>query len=55
MRLIAHLVRLVYESIRYAFATRRTAVAIVLVLGLALLALTLTAQTVAPLALYPFA
>lgn len=55
MRLIAHIIRLIYESIRYAVATRRAAVAIVLVLGLALLAITLTAQTVAPLALYPFA
>ncbi len=55
MRLIGHVLRLVFESLRYGFATRRLAVALVLILGLALLALALTAQTVAPLALYPFA
>lgn len=55
MRLISHLLRLGFEAIRYGFATRRMAVALVFILGLALLAAALTAQTVAPLALYPFA
>ena len=55
MRLVVHISRLLYESLRYALATRRIAVLLVLVVGLALLALSLTAQTVAPLALYPFA
>jgi hypothetical protein len=55
MRLAVHLFRLTFESIRYAVATRRPAIAVVFILGLLLLALSLTAQAVAPLALYPFA
>lgn len=55
MRLIIHLFKLVYETLRFSLATRRAAIAIVLLLGLALLALTLAAQVAAPLALYPFA
>lgn len=55
MRLMVHISRLAFESIRYGFATRRAAIAVVFILGLGLLALTLTAQAVAPLALYPFA
>jgi hypothetical protein len=55
MRLLAHVARMTFETARYAVSTRRVAVLIVLVLGLALLAISVTAQTVAPLALYPFA
>lgn len=55
MRLIVHLVRMAFESIRYGLATRRMGVAVVFLLGLLLLAIALTAQTAAPLALYPFA
>jgi hypothetical protein len=52
---IIHVARLVREGIAYSVSTRRASVAIVLVVGLLLLALSLTAQTVAPVALYPFA
>lgn len=55
MRLALHLARLVVESVRYGLATRRMAVAAVIVIGLLLVALTLTAQVVAPIAMYPFA
>ena len=55
MRLVVHLAKLFFETTRYAISTRRVSVILVLVLGLALVALSLTAQTVAPLALYPFA
>ena len=55
MRLIVHVFRLLFESLWYAVATRRVAVLLVLLIGLAMLAISLTAQTVAPLALYPFA
>lgn len=55
MRLAVHVTKLLVESVRFGISTRRVAVALVLLVGLALLALSLTAQTVAPLALYPFA
>lgn len=55
MRLAKHVTKLVWESIRFGFATRRFSVVAVIVIGLLLVALTLTAQTVAPLAMYPFA
>lgn len=55
MRLLVHITRLGMESIRYGMSTRRVGVAVVFILGIALLAIVLTAQTVAPVALYPFA
>jgi hypothetical protein len=55
MRLAVHVSRLLWESVRFGFATRRFSVIAVVAIGLLLVALTLTAQTVAPLALYPFA
>jgi hypothetical protein len=53
--LIVHLAKLIYDAFRFGLATRRLSVIIIVLLGLLLLALTLTAQAVAPLALYPFA
>lgn len=55
MRLTIHLVKLLYETARFSVSTRSFSVLLLLVLGLIILALSLTAQTVAPLALYPFA
>lgn len=55
MRLLVHVGRVLRESVHYGFATRRASLIVIVVLGLILLALTLAAQTVAPLALYPFA
>jgi hypothetical protein len=55
MRLSRHVAKLVWEATRFGFATRRFSVVAVIVVGLALVALTLATQTVAPLALYPFA
>ena len=43
------------ESLRFGVATRRASIVVVIVIGLLLVALSLTAQTVAPLAMYPFA
>lgn len=55
MRLLRHVGKLVWEATRYGFATRRFSVIAVIAIGLLLVALSMTAQTVAPLALYPFA
>ncbi|HMS12990.1 MAG: hypothetical protein V9E99_03510 [Microthrixaceae bacterium] len=55
MRLAIHVVRLICEVLRFSIATRRLSLLIVVLLGLALVGLALTAQTVAPLAVYPFA
>ncbi|MCU1497028.1 MAG: hypothetical protein JWM47_981 [Acidimicrobiales bacterium] len=55
MRLVVHLCRLLYEAGRFGVSTRRLSVLIIVLLSLAFLALSFTAQTVAPLALYPFA
>ena len=55
MRLAVHLFRLLTGTFRYAMSTRRYSILAVLVLGLILLAVTATAQTAAPLLLYPFA
>lgn len=55
MRLAVHVTKLVWESLRYGMATRRMSVVAIIVLGLLLVALTVTAQAVAPLAMYPFA
>lgn len=55
LRLFAHLWHLLVETMRYAMATRRFSLVAAIVLGLLLLALTATAQSAAPLLLYPFA
>lgn len=55
MRLLKHVAKLMWEATRFGFATRRFSVIAVIVIGMALVALSITAQTVAPLAMYPFA
>lgn len=55
MRLAAHVVRMLWEAFRYALATRRVSVVLVILVGLVLLAVALGAQATAPLLLYPFA
>jgi hypothetical protein len=55
MRFAYHLGKLVTESLSFAVSTRKLTVALLIVAGLAMVALSLTAQVVAPLALYPFA
>ena len=55
MRLARHVATMVLESLRFSASHRQWSVLAVIVLGLLLLALALTAQTVAPLVLYPFA
>ena len=55
MRLARHVATMVLEALRFSASERQWSVIAVLVLGLLLLALALTAQTVAPLVLYPFA
>lgn len=55
MRLARHLAWLVRDAAAYGRADRRPGILVLVGLGLLLLALTLTAKTVAPVALYPFA
>ena len=55
MRLIRYVARLVFETIRFGFATRHLMLIVVVCVGLLLVLLSLTAQVVAPLAVYPFA
>ena len=55
MRLMRHVATMVFEALRFSASHRQWSVIAVVVLGLLLLALALTAQTVAPLVLYPFA
>lgn len=55
MRLVVHIARLVGSSIRYGFSTRRWSLVVLILTGILLMAVTLAVQTVAPLALYPFA
>lgn len=55
MRLVRYVAVLLVETCRYGLATRRLALIAAVVLGLALVLLSLTAQVVAPLAVYPFA
>lgn len=55
MRLAFHIAKLIVESVRFGVSTRQVSVVVVILVGLALVALTLTAQVVAPLAMYPFA
>jgi hypothetical protein len=53
--LLVHVLRLLGETLVFGLATRRLSVVVAVVLGLLLLALVVTAQTVAPVAVYPFA
>ncbi len=55
IQLIRNVSILVFETLRFGLATRRLALVAVVLLGLALLVVSLTAQVVAPLAVYPFA
>lgn len=55
LRLPWHLLRLVGSALRYSAATRRVTIVIAIVVGFALVLATATAQTAAPLLLYPFA
>jgi hypothetical protein len=55
VRLAYHLAKLVSESMAFGVSTRKVTVALLVALGLVVVALTVTAQVVAPLALYPFA
>jgi hypothetical protein len=55
VRLVYHLGKLVSESMAFGVSTRKLTVVLLVALGLFVIALTVTAQVVAPLALYPFA
>jgi hypothetical protein len=55
MRLIVHVGRVIADTFRYSFATRRFALLVVVLAGLLIAALVVTAQAVAPFAIYPFA
>jgi len=55
VRFLGHVSRLLWESMTFSIATRRFVVIAVIAIGLLLVAITVTAKTVAPLALYPFA
>lgn len=55
MRLARNVARLLGDALRYAVATRRVSVLLVVVLGLLALAVAVTTQVAVPIALYPFA
>ncbi len=55
MRLVRHIGTMLLESFRFSASHRQWSVVAVFVLGLLLLGLAMTAQSVAPLVLYPFA
>ena len=53
-RTLRNVWRLIFETARYAVATRRVSLLAVLVVGLLLVAVTAAAQLIAPIAIYPF-
>ena len=55
MRLLYYLAKIVTESLQLSVSTRKASIVAVVVIGLLLVALAVTAQVVAPLAMYPFA
>lgn len=55
MRLVRYVTVLLVETVRFGLATRRLALVVAVLVGLLLVLLSLTAQVVAPLAVYPFA
>lgn len=55
MRLMRHVAFIVVETVRFGLATRRLSLVLLIVLGLLAVAIAITAQTTAPLVLYPFA
>ena len=55
MILARHLAKVLFETVRFGISTRRFVVVAVILVGFVLVALAFTAQTVAPLAVYPFA
>jgi hypothetical protein len=55
MRLVVHLARMVSDTIRFGLATRRLTFVVAVLIGLVLAAVALSAQVVAPIAIYPFA
>ncbi len=55
MRLAAHVLRLVGETLWFGVATRRAWLILAVLLGLVLTALVVSAQVTAPFVVYPFA
>lgn len=55
LRFPVHVLRVLGSTVRFSLATRRYSLLAAIVLGLVLLALTVTAQSAAPLIVYPFA